>query len=110
MSGEHASNFVKAKIGIYMDRDWNLVHCQEFVLVEPELINELADLMPRLGRRVQSRTAGGWYPRVRITFTCADCTELKVVVHPGLRFWTEGHGDWPMRPGLEDFLARVAQR
>lgn len=60
--------------------------------------------LPHVGEARQSNRFEGWKRAARITFTKDDGPPSVVAVNTKFTTWSEGHGDWPVEPGLERFL------
>jgi RNA polymerase sigma factor (sigma-70 family) len=92
-------------------------------LLTPAGAARLASFFPGLGEGKQAPTAAGWKAGLTVRFQTAPSSTvriqtappsvagitrerrvLEVRVNPALTTWTEGQGDWAVKPGLAEFL------
>ena len=73
---------------------------------EPAALRRLAAFFPHAWDDVESHVGGGWVPCLRIEFFAPDGSSRIVLVSPNFKYYSI-RGDWPLRPGLEGFLAAL---
>ena len=77
-------------------------------LSDPEQLAILESYFRQAGRGERGPLAGGWIPSLVITFKPALGREVKV--HSNYQVWSEGIGDWPVKPALKDHVQRLFSR
>jgi len=52
----------------------------------------------------KSSMAGAWMESAEIVFTLADGSRITVGISSEFDHWSSGHGDFPVKPGLKDYI------
>jgi hypothetical protein len=108
--GETLSKVKSAKITRYYDgSNRHLPQPLVTVVTDPESLKHLVDSFPGVGAGNRSPMAGGWEARARIDLERDGKPPVTVKVSPGLGVWTEGQGDWRLRPGFAERFARLVR-
>jgi hypothetical protein len=76
-------------------------------------MKKLTAFFPGLGEGKKSPTAAGWKAALLIDFH-SDTDEknhvLRVTVNRDYDTWSEGNGDWGVKPGLEKFVSALIEQ
>jgi hypothetical protein len=70
-------------------------------------LKRLLEAFPGAGKGNRSPMAGGWLVGTRIDLEREGKPSVTVKVSPGLGVWSEGQGDWRLRPGFAELLAEL---
>lgn len=101
---EQTSNFTKAVVSLRVDEQNQPIDKTKEITDETEVLH-LASFFPGLGEGKRSRVAALWEPTVEIHFTGAD--GKGVTVMSNFESWSEGKGDWPVKPGLKQYIRKL---
>jgi hypothetical protein len=78
---------------------------QVFEIADAKLLAELASYFPTLGK--DSDISGGWMAGYIILLTRPDKSQIKILLSPQADTWSDGAGDWPVKPGLHNLLIAI---
>ena len=95
--------FVRAEVRTVARRD----RAQTPVLVTGEQLNKLIEYLPHVGTGKRNDFSGSWIAGLEIKLIRADGTGTVVRTDTGLRWWTEGNGDWELEEGFEPFMLEL---
>lgn len=70
-------------------------------------IRQLVSFFPGVGRGQRSPVAEPWEGAVKVHFTKADGSVVRV--WSDYESWNEGHGDWPVKPGFTDYIRKLLE-
>ena|SRR5256885_6615107 len=102
---EEAPTFASALLKYQIDRDGSVSNDRlEIAINDKALVAQLAACFPALGTRRDSPIAGGWFPGVLVFFYRVNGTVVRILIDPAWRSWTEGSGDWKVRPGTRELI------
>jgi hypothetical protein len=76
-------------------------------VTDTKSLKQLLGSFPGVGAGNQSPMAGGWVARVRIDLEREGKPSVTVKISPGLGVWSEGQGDWGLRPGFAELFAKL---
>jgi RNA polymerase sigma factor (sigma-70 family) len=104
------SAFVKAEVTVLTNQQGERRATPlQLTLADPKQIAGLAAFFPEMGQGKTGETPGGWKVGIQIKFHTARGDPLKVSVHWEGEVWSEGHGDWDVKPGLWDHLNAMVE-
>ena len=102
------SPFSRAVVAIRIDDKGNLIHGQMEVPIDDDpTLARLLSFFPGVGTGKSSRTAGGWIPGVLVDLHRPDGSQLRILIDPSMRYWTEQRGDWALDPRFHEFVASL---
>jgi hypothetical protein len=108
--GESLPNVKSAKITRYYDgSNRHLPKPLVTVVSDPPSLKKLADSFPGVGAGNKSPMAAGWKARARIDLERDGKPPVTVKISPGLGVWSEGQGDWALRPGFAELFAKLVR-
>jgi len=70
-------------------------------------IRRLLSFFPGVGRGQHSPVAEPWDGAVKVHFTKADGSVVRV--WSDYESWNEGNGDWPAKPGFADYVRELLE-
>lgn len=104
-----AHDCVSARIEIvHRPADRSGQFLRTIIVTDQAVLDGLADFFPQAGSmREGSVPPSGWVSVVGVRMSFSDNTTSTVDVSHNWDVWSEGPGDWPLRPGLQGFLAEI---
>lgn len=79
------------------------------VRTDRKTADKLVSFFPGMGQGKNSDIAAGWKAAYRLTFVPDKGDPIKITVDSKGELWSEGRGDWRVKPGLKDFLDGLFQ-
>ncbi|HEX8523086.1 MAG TPA: hypothetical protein VF669_12585 [Tepidisphaeraceae bacterium] len=101
------SRFISATISRKFNSNGVATNDRRTVADTEELV-ALESFFPQAGTSERGPLSGGWQPAVTIQFKRATGRSVRVITN--YEVWSEGLGDWPVRPALKDHLDRLFAR
>jgi hypothetical protein len=101
------TRFVSATITRRFDAQGRMTNDKRTV-TEPQELAQLESYFREAGRGERGPLTGGWVPSVVVAFKPKVGREVKV--HSNYLVWSEGTGDWPVKPALKDYIERMFNR
>lgn len=80
---------------------------KEWLVTDRKKIAKLASFFPGMGRGKKAKFARSWEPEYLIDFERSTGKPLKISTYDKGRYWSEGAGDWPARPGLKKYMDKL---
>lgn len=77
----------------------------QLVLTSPREVARLEKYFPEMGSGRRGPTVAGWLPKVIIQFKPKMGRTIRVMTN--YQVWTEGTGDWDMRPSFKFYLDQL---
>lgn len=108
--GETLTKVKRAKITRYFDgSNRRLSQPLVTVVTDSESLKRLVDSFPGLGAGNQSPLASGWLAGARIDLERDGKPTVTVKISPGRGVWSEGKGDWRLRPGFAERFVKLVR-
>lgn len=98
--------FARAVVTLHYDEKGQYLEGKTITLTDADKVRELSSYFPGLGQGRKSPMAAGWEGSLTIAFEHREGETVEVWTDPEMELWSEGHGDWKVKPGLRDFVLR----
>lgn len=106
-----AREWKRATITLHRDlkTDRSLRHNIAVEVSDPQEVERLSSFFSGLGHSRRSKRAAKWGPALSITF-CENEASVTVTVDGDLIWWSEGKGDWPLRPEFKEYFMELLRK